>query len=127
MRHVVSVMLVLAAIIHLAPLTGVLGQDRLAALYGLAFDEPNLALLMRHRAVLFGMVGTLLLLAIFMPALRAAAFLVGFASVVSYLLLAWAGGPYNESVARVVTVDVAALAFLTIGLGAHLLLRRQRG
>jgi len=127
MRHVVSLMLVLVAVIHLTPLTGVLGPDRLAALYGLGFDEPNLSLLMRHRAVLFGMVGTLLLLSVVMPALRGAAFLVGFASLVSFLLLAWAGGPYNDSVARVVTVDVAALAFLCIGLGAHVLMRRQRG
>ena len=49
---VVSAALLLAALIHLVPLAGVLGADTLATLYGLDFSEPNLSILMRHRAVL---------------------------------------------------------------------------
>ena len=61
MRYTVSAMLAVVAVIHLLPLSGVLGAGRLAALYGLPFDEPNLAILMRHRAVLFGLLGVFLL------------------------------------------------------------------
>ncbi len=50
MRHLVSTMLVAVAVIHLLPLSGVLGGERLNVLYGLSFDEPNLSILMRHRA-----------------------------------------------------------------------------
>lgn len=57
MRHLVSTMLVVVAVIHLLPLSGWFGPERLTALYGLPFDEPNLAILMRHRAVLFGLLG----------------------------------------------------------------------
>ena len=39
-----SAMLVVVAIIHLLPLAGVLGGERLASLYGSSFDEPNLAI-----------------------------------------------------------------------------------
>lgn len=60
MRYLVSAMLVVVAVIHLLPLSGVLGSERLAALYGLSFNEPNLAILMRHRAVLFGLLGLFL-------------------------------------------------------------------
>ena len=46
-RYVVSAMLVVVAIIHFLPLPGVLGSQRLAALYGLDFAEPNLATQLR--------------------------------------------------------------------------------
>jgi len=49
MRYFVSAMLLIAAIIHLLPIAGVLGSERLAALYGLPFDDPNLLILMRTR------------------------------------------------------------------------------
>lgn len=67
MSYLISAMLVVVAIIHLLPLPGVLGSERLAALYGLSFDELNLAILMRHRAVLFGLLGVFFLVAAFRP------------------------------------------------------------
>ena len=123
MRYVVSAMLVVVAIIHLMPLSGVLGAERLAALYGLDFREPNLALLMRHRAVLFGLLGVFLLLAAFRPAWQPLAFAAGFVSVVSFLWLAW-GGVRNPEVGRIVVADVVALACLVVALFAYLVERR---
>lgn len=117
-------MLVVVAIIHLLPLSGVSGSERLAALYGLSFGEPNLAILMRHRAVLFGLLGAFFLLAAFRPGLQGIAFAGGFASVLSFLYLAWSTGSYNSQIARVVAADVIALACLVVGLGAYLYVRR---
>ena len=89
MRHVVSAMLLLVAAIHILPLAGVLGAEQIARLYGISASEPNLAILMRHRAVLFGLIGALLMFAAFKPALQPVAFVAGFVSVGSFLLLAW--------------------------------------
>jgi hypothetical protein len=125
MRYLVSAMLVVVAVIHLVPVTGVLGSERLAALYGVSFDQPDLAILMRHRAVLFGLLGAFLLLAAFRPELQSLAFVAGFASVASFLYLAWSVGSYNAQIARVFAADVVALACLVIGAAAHgYLLRR---
>ena len=55
MRYLVSGSLILAGIIHLLPLAGVLGNERLAVLYGIETSDPNLSILLRHRAVLFGL------------------------------------------------------------------------
>ena len=123
MRYVVSAMLVVVAIIHLMPLSGVLGAERLSALYGLQFGEPNLALLMRHRAVLFGLLGVFLLAAAFRPEWQPLAFAAGFVSVVSFLWLAW-GSARNPEVGRIVAVDVVALACLVVGLAAYVVERR---
>jgi len=121
MRYVVSASLILAGIIHLLPLPGLLGAERLAALYGLDFSEPNLSILMRHRAVFFGLLGTFLVFAAFKPSLQPLAFLAAFVSVVSFLLLAWSSGGYNAQVGRVVTADLVALVALVIGAAAYAL------
>ena len=125
MRHVVSAMLVVVGVIHLLPLSGVLGSERLAALYGLAFTEPNLAILMRHRAVLFGLLGLFLCFAAFRPAWQTIAFVAGFVSVVSFLGLARSIGGYNALVARVIMADIVAMVCLIIGVGAYMAARHQ--
>lgn len=124
MKHLVSAMLVVVAIIHLLPLSGVVSSERLTALYGLNFSEPNLAILMRHRAVLFGILGVFLLFAAFHPPLQLAAFIVGFVSVISFLWLAWSVGDYNAQVARVFAADIVALVCLIVGAVAHVAMDR---
>jgi hypothetical protein len=119
MRYLVSAMLVIVAIIHLLPLSGVLSSERLASLYGLSFEEPNIAILMRHRAVLFGLLGSFMLFAAFRPSFQVAALLIGFVSVVSFLWLASSTGGYNASIGRVFAADVVALGCLVVGAGAY--------
>ena len=112
-------MLVIVAIIHLLPLSGVFGSERLTSLYGISFDEPDIAILMRHRAVLFGLLGLFLLFAAFTPRFQVAAFVVGFVSVVSFLWLAASVGGYNAAIGRVFTADIIALVCLVVGAAAY--------
>ena len=125
MRYLVSAMLVVVAIIHLLPLSGLLGTERLTALYGITVDEPNLAILMRHRAVLFGLLGFFFLIAAFRPDLQGIAFAGGFASVLSFLYLAWSVGNYNPQVGRVFVADVIALICLVIGVMAYFYVQHE--
>ena len=125
MRYLASAMLVLVGLIHLLPVSGVLGAERLDSLYGLSFGEPNLEILMRHRAVLFGLLGAFLIFAAFRLTFRTVAFIAGFASVGSFLWLAWSVGGYNAEISRVVAVDIAALVCLTIGGAAHIYVQQK--
>lgn len=120
MNKLIALLLLIAGIIHLLPLAGVLGGERLNALYGLALDEPNLQILMRHRAALFGLLGALLVAAALIPGLRTLALLGGLLSVISFLLLAWSAPLYNEALRRVVVADWVALACLLLALPLHL-------
>jgi hypothetical protein len=115
MRYLISGSLLLAAIIHLLPLAGVLGHERLAALYGIDAADPNLSILLRHRAVLFGLLGAFLVVAAFRPGWQAAAFVAALVSVVSFLLIAWSTGGYNALIGRVVAADLVALVALLAG------------
>lgn len=126
MRHLVAVLLVVVGIIHLLPLSGVIGAGRVAALYGVDVAGPDLAILLRHRAVLFGLLGAFLVLAAFRPAWRGAALVAGFVSVVSFLALAAMVGDYNARIGRVVLADWIALGCLLVAAAAHLRARRLR-
>jgi hypothetical protein len=125
MEKVVTALLVLVGIIHLLPLSGVLGAERLSALYGTPLNEPNLEILMRHRAVLFGLLGAFMVYAAFKPSLQPLAFLAGFLSVVSFIALAWSVGGYNEAIRRVVVADIVAVLALFIAVGIHIASRNQ--
>ncbi len=127
MSKLIALLLLVAGVIHLLPLSGVLGAPRLAALYGLELGEPNLLLMMRHRAVLLGLLGALLVAAAFLPGLRSLALGAGLVSVVAFLLLAWGEPGYNPALRRVLLADWLALACLLPALALHLLQLRGGG
>ena len=117
---IIALMLIIVAIIHLVPLVGVLGAERLAALYGLDFSEPNLSILMRHRAVLFGLLGAFFAYAAFKPSVQPIAFVAGFVSVISFLWLVWSTDGSNSLLGKIASVDVIALVCLIVGTGLFL-------
>lgn len=114
MRALVTALILLAAVANLLPLVGVLSAARLEAIYGIAIPDPNLAILMRHRAVLFGIVGGLLAVAAFHPPLRPLGIAAGLVSMLSFVALAVSVGGYNALLGRVVLVDVIASLGLVV-------------
>ncbi len=110
----VKLCLLVVAVIHLLPLAGLFGVERLRDLYGITLDSPSAILLMQHRAVLFGLLGSVLLLAIAWPVIRPVALAAAWISVVSFIVLAFLGGPVNEQVQRVLYADYVALACLVV-------------
>jgi hypothetical protein len=120
MRFVVPTVLVLVAIIHALPIVGVLGASRLSQLYGITVQDPNLELLLRHRAVLFGLLAGLLAYAAIRPDLHRLALVAGFVSVTSFLLLARLSAPLSAGLTSVVRADWLALFLLLVGAVAHL-------
>lgn len=127
MSSLTTAVLLIAALIHLLPVAGMLGAGPLGRLYGIDAADPNLALLLRHRAVLFGLLGGFLLVAALRPTLHFVALWVGLVSVASFLLLAWQIGGYNAALARVVKVDWLVLLLLLLALGAQLVTRWRAG
>ena len=115
MRLLATALFLFAGLVNLAPVTGVVSASRLQALYGIAFEEPNLVVLMRHRAVLLGLVGALVVAAAFHPPLRAAAVITGMVSMLSFVLLAWRVAGLDRELTRVVVWDLVASGALLAG------------
>jgi hypothetical protein len=120
MSFVVTAVLLVVAFIHGVPALGMFGTVRLARLYGLAIEDAGLLLLLRHRAVLFGLLAGFLAAAAFAPARHGQGLLAGIVSVGSFLGLAAGRRGLNTALARVYWVDVLALCLLLVGGIAHL-------
>lgn len=127
MNRLVAAALIVVAIIHLLPAVGMLGPERLQALYGVPLDDASLVILMRHRALLFTLLGLLLFAAAFRPAWRGIALVAGYASVLGFLAFAHAAPGYNAELARVVFADWIALAALVAATIGHAARRRDGG
>ena len=110
----ITAALLAVALVHLVPITGVLGGARLAALYGSAPDDATTMLLMRHRAILFGILGALLALGAFVRTLQPVAIAAGAVSVVSFLILAAISPGQDPAIARIVRADGLALGCLAL-------------
>jgi ABC-type proline/glycine betaine transport system permease subunit len=111
--------LLLLAAIHAMPLLGVLGAAKLSSLYGITVQDANLDILMRHRAVQFGLLAALLGYAAFRKELHRLGLIAASASVGTFLLLAYTVGSYNQAIHTVVIVDIAALVLLAVGVAVH--------
>lgn len=111
MRIAIAGLLGLIGVINTLPLIGVVSASRLGALYGVPWTDPTTILLLRHRAVLFGIIGGFILYSAFKPGLQPLAMLAAGVAMGSFLLL---GGQSGGALATVVLMDRIGLAALAL-------------
>ena len=116
MNTLATALYLIVGVVNLLPVSGALSASRLQVLYGVSVVDPNLIILMRHRAVLFGIIGAILIVAAFHPPLRAIAVIAGLVSMLSFVLIAYLVGELNAELRRVVIIDLVA-TFLLVGAG----------
>ncbi len=81
MRYLVPVLFCVAAVVNLLPVTGAISNTLLSRAYQIEALHPDVSLLLRHRAILFGIIGALLVYAAFTPSIRGFATLAGLVSM----------------------------------------------
>lgn len=107
----------IVALVNLAPALGVTGKSQLEAMYGISLETPDLLLLMQHRALLFAVVGGLVVVAVLCPQLRLQAELAAAFSMGSFILLAYMADP-GPRLVEIARIDIFAL--LVLALAAYL-------
>ena len=116
----VSLVLICIGLLHLYPALGMLSGERLRGLYGVEISDPNLVILMRHRAVLFGLLGVFLISVAFNAGWQPAAFAAGFISMASFVVLALLQGAYNPLLRKVLLADIVGLLALLVAVALYL-------
>ncbi|MEK6806673.1 MAG: phosphopantetheine adenylyltransferase [Pseudomonadota bacterium] len=102
----VALILLVVGVANLVPVVGVLSGAKLQQLYGMTIDAPNLLILMRHRAVLFGLLGGFILASVFVPGWRMAAIFAALVSMLTFIALAYAQDGFNPAIRKVVMIDL---------------------
>ena len=106
-RTITGLMLVVA-LIHLLPISGFFGIERLTSLYDVEINGANMEILMRHRAILFGILGGFLAYAAFRPAMQPIAFLAAFISLSSFFYLTLSVSGFSEAIRKIIIADIVA-------------------
>lgn len=119
MEITIVVILLGTGLVNGLPFVGVAGAGWLGRLYGVPIADPDLLVLMRHRALLLGLLGAALVAAAFVPALRLPAMIAGLVSMLAFVDLARA--PSGRKVRTTAVVDVGLSAALAVALVLHLL------
>jgi hypothetical protein len=122
MENLFRLTLIAVGIVNAFPLVGAIVPDVLSSLYGIPVNDPNLLVLLRHRAVLFGLLGGLMIIAAFDSSLYNIATLGGLISMLAYVFIVWQTGDYNSNIRQVMIVDIVASVVLLV---AYLLYRRS--
>lgn len=112
MHRIVAVILVAVGLLHLYPAVGVFGPGRLQALYDIGSQDADTLLLLRHRAVLFALLGIALISGGVHAPWRWPALIAGLVSTLSFVVLAFPLSDNSAAVTRVFWSDVVASAAL---------------
>ena len=116
----ISVFIGIAALIHLAPVVGLFSVSRMENLYSVSLSDPTMALLMRHRALLFGILGAIMGIAALYPPWQSMAIGIGLLSAVSFLLLARGIASQSPRMNKVCLMDWVAITCLLVAVGLRL-------
>lgn len=117
-----KVLITAVGLINFIPVAGVLSGARITQLYGVGVESGDLEILMRHRAVLFGILGALILISVVKKGWRLPACVAGLISMVSFIVLAWLVGDFGETLQRIILIDIAGSVMAVL---AIVLLVRQ--
>jgi len=109
---VIFALLILVGLINFFPVLGVVSAGQLAGFYDVSINDSNLLILLKHRALLFGLVGGLMLYSAFRPEVRTVAIVMGLTSMLGFVFFTMQSGEYNESLKQVMLIDIFAI-FLT--------------
>ncbi len=113
-HRLIMALIILAGLINFAPVIGVLSGARIESLYGIELHDPTVEILLRHRAVLFGILGGFMVAAAFQPRLHKIAMTIGLVAMVSFMGLFFLGDDQPASLMSIIYADIVGVIALIV-------------
>lgn len=118
MELIFRICLIIAGIINLIPSLLAFVPDKINNSYGIDVPNINYELLLRHRAVLLGIIGGLMIYAAIVKRHYNLATVVGLISMISFVILyKLMDGEINPELNKVMKIDILAIVILMVGFG----------
>ncbi|GLR72213.1 hypothetical protein [Agaribacter marinus] len=125
MTRVVFFCLIIVGLINFLPLTGILSAQNLESAYGVELNTNELIILMRHRALLFGIIGSFVIYAAFYTFYQTIAMVMAGISMIGFVILAHLTGEYNANINNVITADYIGIAILAVAVGTRVYIHKS--
>ena len=116
MNKIYLSLLFLVGVINFLPIVGILSLDKINQAYGLSVDDNSLAILLRHRALLFGLIGGFVIYSVFNPQYQIASIVLAAISMLGYLYFFWSIGDSNPALLKIAQADIVGIVLLTFAI-----------
>ncbi len=114
MSKLTAVFLILVGRINFIPVLGIFSQQNIENAYSIKLASDDLAILMKHRALLFGIIGGFVLYSVFVPSYQTAAMVLVGISMIGFVVLVLQVGEYNQSIFKILIADLVGIVFLLL-------------
>lgn len=116
MELLFRITLFVAGVINLLPSFLAFLPDRISKSYGIEIPNSNVELLLRHRAILFGIIGGLMIYSALVKKHYELSTMAGLVSMTSFVVLYFLiGKDINSELKKVMMIDVVAIVILCAG------------
>jgi len=120
METIFRICLFIAGVINFIPSILAFLPNKISESYGITIPDANYELLLRHRAILFGLVGGLMIFSALSKKHYNLAFVIGMISMVSFLILfKLVSGDVNSELEKVMKIDIVGIIILLLGYGLY--------
>ncbi len=118
MKKLLMTCLVIVGLFTFLPLFGIISAERIESAYGIELLSSDAIILMRHRALLLGMLGAFVIYSAFVPRYQKLALSLVAINMVGFIFLGMSGYPVNNAISNLMLVDIIGLFFIAVALFA---------
>lgn len=120
MELIFRICLFIAGMINVIPSLLAFLPEKISSSYGIGIPDSNLELLLRHRAVLFGIIGGIMIYSAISKRNYNLAVCIGLISMISFIiLLKLSNGNINPELLKVMWIDIIGIIILLIGFALY--------
>lgn len=126
MENLYRLILLITGLVHILPFSFLFFTEQLQKNYGVDISDANLQLLLRHRAIFFGLIGVGMILSAIKKSFYGWASAIGLISMLSFVWLFYQIGGINQQLRSVMLIDVfISVALFLTAMVYHFLYAKQ--
>jgi len=126
LNKAITICLIIVGVINFIPTIAIISAQKLEAAYSIKLISNDLIILLRHRALLFGILGGFILYSVKATSYQGAAMIMAGISMLGYVVLMFTVGGYNEALYKVLIIDVVGIVILSLAVIFKYIIKSSR-